>query len=179
LAEIIKYGIIGDHNLFEFLEHEIDGIKQRKPSLLQSLVGRSCKIKADIVETDEKELGLRRILNFGHTLGHALEAASDFTLSHGEAVSIGMAGAAKISYNLEYLAGSDCDRIVDLLTQYNLPVKIPAGMETAKITGFMATDKKAVAGQLHFVLVKDIGVPFVTPDVPLRVVTETIEELRG
>jgi len=75
LAEIIKYSIIGDHNLFEFLEQESDGIKKCKPSLMESLVGRSCKIKADIVEMDERELGLRRILNFGHTLGHGLENA--------------------------------------------------------------------------------------------------------
>ena len=101
LAEVIKYGIIGDQNLFEFLEHESGGIKKHNPSMMKSLVGRSCKIKAQVVEMDEKELGLRRILNFGHTLGHALEASSGYSLSHGEAVAIGMVGAAKISHRLD------------------------------------------------------------------------------
>jgi 3-dehydroquinate synthase len=179
MAEIIKYGIIGDQNLFEFLEHESDGIRKRDLSLMKSLVGRSCKIKADIVEMDEKELGLRRILNFGHTLGHALEAASDYTLFHGEAVSIGMVGAAKISYKLNCLDKTSCQRIVDLIKHYHLPTTIPAGLKTAQIMGFMATDKKAVGGQLHFVLVKKIGAPFVTPEVPSDVVKETIEELQG
>ncbi len=179
LAEIIKYSIIGDHNLFEFLEQESDGIKKRKPSLMESLVGRSCKIKADVVEMDEKELGLRRILNFGHTLGHALEAASGYGLSHGEAVSIGMVGAANISHRLDYLDMASYQRIVDLIKHYHLPTKIPAGMETAQIMGFMATDKKAVGGQLHFVLIKKIGAPFVTPEIPSGVVMEAIEALQG
>ncbi len=179
LAEIIKYGIIGSHNLFEFLEHEKDEIKRRSPSLMNSLVARSCKIKADVVEMDEKELGLRRILNFGHTLGHALEAASGYSLSHGEAVSIGMVGAAKISHRLNYLDTTSYNRIVDLIKEYELPIKIPAGMETAQIEAFMGSDKKAVAGRLHFVLVKEIGAPFVTSEIPSGVVMETIEELRG
>jgi 3-dehydroquinate synthase len=179
LAEIIKYGIIGDQDLFKFLEHESDGIKKRDLFIMKSLVARSCKIKAGIVETDERELGLRRILNFGHTLGHALEAASDYTLCHGEAVSIGMAGAAKISHRLDYLDRASCQRIVDLIKDYRLPVRIPAGLDTAQITSFMATDKKAVRGEVHFVLVKKIGTPFVTPEVPSSVVEGTIEELQG
>jgi len=179
LAEIIKYGIMGDYNLFEFLEHESDGIKKRNLSLMKSLVGRSCKIKADIVEMDEKELGLRRILNFGHTLGHAVEAASGYSLFHGEAVSIGMVGAAKISHRLDYLDRASCQRIADLIKHYHLPTKIPAGLDTSQIMAFMATDKKSVGGQLHFVLVKKIGAPFVTPEVPSSVVMETVEELQG
>lgn len=179
MAEIIKYGVIGNYNLFELLESESKGIKDRNPSLMESLVGRSCKIKADIVEMDEKELGLRRVLNFGHTLGHALEAASGYTLSHGEAVSIGMVGAAKISHRLDYLDWASYTRIVGLIKEYHLPTKIPSGLETAQIMDFMATDKKAVGGRLHFVLARKIGVPFVTPEVPSGVVAEVIEELRG
>jgi len=178
LAEIIKYSIIANHGLFELLEHKSNGIKKRNLSLMKSLVGRSCKIKAEIVEMDEKESGLRRILNFGHTLGHALEAASDYGLSHGEAVAIGMAGAAMISHKLHHLDEESYARIVGLIEAYGLPTTIPAGMETAQITGFMARDKKAVRGQLHFVLIKEIGVPFVTPEVPSGVVAEVIEELQ-
>ncbi|OEU78276.1 MAG: 3-dehydroquinate synthase [Desulfobacterales bacterium S5133MH4] len=179
MAEIIKYGIIGDHNLFELLEHESSGIKKADPSLMRSLVGRSCKIKAEIVEMDEKELGLRRILNFGHTIGHAIEAASGYSLSHGEAVAIGMVGAAKISNRLDYLDSASYTRIVDLIKEYKLPTRIPAGFDTAQITAFMATDKKVVGGRIHFVLVKEIGTPFVTPEIPPDVVEGAIEELQG
>lgn len=178
LAEIIKYSIIANHGLFELLEQESNGIKKRELALMKSLVGRSCKIKAEIVEADEKESDLRRILNFGHTLGHALEAASAYGLSHGQAVSIGMAGAAMISHKLNHLDEKSYERIVRLIEAYGLPTTIPAGMETSEITGFMATDKKAVSGQLHFVLTKEIGVPFVTPEVPSDVVVEAIEELK-
>jgi 3-dehydroquinate synthase len=90
-----------------------------------------------------------------------------------------MVGAARISHRLNYLDRDSCTRIIDLIKEYELPVKIPAGMETSQIVAFMGTDKKVVAGRLHFVLVKEIGVPFVTPDVPPGVVVETIEELRG
>lgn len=178
LAEIIKYSIIANHGLFELLEQENAGIKKRDISLMKTLVGRSCKIKAGIVEVDEKESDLRRVLNFGHTLGHALEAASGYGLSHGEAVAIGMVGAAMISRKLNHLDEDSFARIVGLIKSYGLPTTIRAGMETAQITGFMATDKKAVGGQLHFVLTKAIGVPFVTPEVPSGVVVEAIEELK-
>jgi 3-dehydroquinate synthase len=178
LAEIIKYSIIANHGLFELLEQENAGIKKRDISLMKNLVGRSCKIKAGIVEMDEKESDLRRVLNFGHTLGHALEAASNYGLSHGEAVAIGMAGAGMISLKLNHLDEDSFGRIVGLIESYGLPTTIPAGMETAQIKGFMTTDKKAVGGQLHFVLAKAIGVPFVTPEVPPDVVLEAIEELK-
>jgi len=178
LAEIIKYSIIANHGLFELLEQENAGIKKRDISLMKTLVGRSCKIKAGIVEMDERESDLRRVLNFGHTLGHALEAASDYGLSHGEAVAIGMVGAAMISRKLNHLDKDSFARIVGLIKSYGLPTTIRAGMETAQITSFMATDKKAVGGQLHFVLTKAIGVPFVTPEVPSGVVVEVIEELK-
>jgi 3-dehydroquinate synthase len=178
LAEIIKYSIIANDGLFELLEQEKAGIENRDISLMKSLVGRSCKIKADIVEVDEKESDLRRILNFGHTLGHALEAASNYGLSHGQAVAVGMVGAAMISRKLDHLDEGSLARVIALIESYGLPTTIPSGMETARITGFMATDKKAVGGQLHFVLTKAIGAPFVTPDVPSGVVVEAIEELR-
>jgi 3-dehydroquinate synthase len=90
-----------------------------------------------------------------------------------------MVGAAKISHRLNYLDTTSYNRIVDLIKEYELPTRIPAGMETAQIEAFMGSDKKAVAGQLHFVLVKEIGAPFVTSEIPSGVVVEAIEELRG
>lgn len=180
LAEIIKYGIIGDHEMFELLEQQRDAIENRQPPLIKTLVERSCKIKARIVEKDEREGGLRRILNFGHTLGHALEAASDYTLSHGQAVATGMVAAAKISHKLDHLDEVSCGRIVQVVKQYGLPTRIPADStyDPEKLLAFVATDKKAVAGQPHFVLVKKIGAPFVTAEVPSGIVTDVIEQLR-
>jgi 3-dehydroquinate synthase len=178
LAEIIKYGIIGDKEMFELLEGERVAIVERRTALMKSLVERACKIKAAIVEVDEKEGDLRRILNFGHTLGHAMEAASNYRLSHGEAVAIGMVSAAKISYKLHHLDERSCKRIVGVIRQYGLPTRIPTGFTTQQIFGFMASDKKVVGGQLHFVLIKEIGVPFVTAGVPSDTITDVVEELR-
>jgi len=160
------------------LETEINGIKKRNLALIQSLVARSCKIKADVVEMDEKELGLRRILNFGHTIGHALEAASDYALFHGEAVAIGMVAAAKMSEKLNYLDAATCERISHLIEQCGLPTHVPENMGTDQITAFLGADKKTVGGQLHLVLVKKIGVPFVTAEVSLDVIRDVVEELR-
>jgi 3-dehydroquinate synthase len=180
LAEIIKYGIIGDREMFGLLEQEKDAIEKRQPALIQTVVERSCKIKAEIVELDEREGGLRRILNFGHTLGHAFEAASDYELSHGQAVAVGMVAAAKISHKLGHLDEGNCMSIVNVIRQYNLPTRIPAtpAFGGQNVLSFVATDKKAVAGQPRFVLVKKIGDPFVTAEVPSAVVTDVIEELR-
>ena len=178
LAEIIKYGIISDEEIFSLLEQERDAVTQRQLPVMKTLVERSCGIKAHIVEMDEQEGGLRRILNFGHTIGHALEAASDYRLTHGEAVAIGMVAAAKISDRLNYLDERSYERIVDVIKQYGLPTEIPGDFNTKEILGFMASDKKAVGARLYFVLIKKIGVPFVTAQVPPNMMIDVIEELR-
>ena len=178
MAEIIKYGIINDKDLFQKLEQEQERIVAREPSLMQAIVKRSCEIKASIVEKDEKEGDLRRILNFGHTLGHALEAGSHYQLSHGEAVAIGTAAAAKISHRLDFLDERSCYRIVRLLEQYGLPTHVPAGIGTKQILSFLYSDKKAVGTRLVFVLARKLGEPFMTADVPLKTITDIIDELR-
>jgi 3-dehydroquinate synthase len=178
LAEIIKYGIISDEEMFELLEQERAAVVERQLPVMRTLVERSCRIKARIVEMDEQEGGLRRILNFGHTIGHAIEAASDYRLTHGEAVAIGMAAAAKMSYRLDYLDERSCERIVGVIRQYGLPTEIPGDFSTRAILGFMASDKKAVGARLHFVLIRKIGVPFVTAEVPQSVIIDVIEGLR-
>ena len=178
MAEIIKYGIISDKSLFQQLEQERDRIVARQPALMQAIIKRSCEIKARVVEMDEKEGDLRRILNFGHTLGHALETASRYQLSHGEAVAIGTAAAAKISHRLGYLDERSCKRIVRLLEQYGLPTHIPSGIDTKQVLGFLASDKKAVGTRVYFVLAREIGEPFMTADVPPKTITDIIDELR-
>jgi 3-dehydroquinate synthase len=177
MAEIIKYGIISDEGMFERLEHERDPIVERQPALMKYLIKRSCKIKAGIVEMDEQEGDLRRILNFGHTVGHALEAASDYGLSHGEAVAIGTVIASKISQKLDYLDQRSCERIIHVVGQYGLPTQIPRGFGSKQILDYMASDKKAVGTRLHFVLIKKIGEPFITADIPSSAITDVIEEL--
>ncbi len=178
LAEIIKYGIISDEEMFSLLEQKRDAVIQRQLPVMKTLVERSCGIKAHIVEMDEQEGGLRRILNFGHTIGHALEAASDYRLTHGEAVAIGMVAAAQISDRLNYLDERSYERIVDVIKQYGLPTDIPGDFNTKEILGFMASDKKVVGARLYFVLIKKIGVPFVTAEVPSNIIVDVIEELR-
>ncbi len=178
LAEVIKYGIIRDPEMFGMLEREKDAVFDREPVLLNELISRSCRIKADIVEADELEGGLRRILNFGHTMGHALEAASDYGLSHGEAVAIGTVAATRISQKLGHLDEAVGDRITALVKQYGLPAHISPDFDAKEILDFMARDKKAVGTQVNFVLTKGLGKPFVTSEVPKVVITEVIEELR-
>jgi 3-dehydroquinate synthase len=178
LAEIIKYGIISDVEMFSLLEGERTGVIERQAMLMEELVVRSCKTKARIVEQDEKEGDLRRILNFGHTLGHALEAASGYGLSHGEAVAIGTVGASMISQKLGFLDEASHGRIVRLVEQYGLPTEIPDRLNTKDLLDFMASDKKAVGKTIHFVLVKKIGTPFVTAGVPIDIIKEVIEEIR-
>jgi 3-dehydroquinate synthase len=177
LAEIIKYGIISDEKMFELLEQDRAAVVERQPPVMRTLVERSCRIKARIVEMDEQEGGLRRILNFGHTIGHAVEAASDYRLTHGEAVAVGMAAAAKMSDKLGFLDERSCQRIIAVIRQYGLPTEIPKYFNTEDILGFMASDKKAVGTHLHFVLIRRIGVPFVTAEVPQSVIIDVIEGL--
>nr|HID57795.1 3-dehydroquinate synthase [Desulfobacterales bacterium] len=178
LAEIIKYGIISDEELFSLLEKESEAIKNRDLGLIEFLVERSCEIKSEVVKKDEKELGLRRILNFGHTLGHALESISDFRFSHGEAISIGMVAAAKISSKLGYLDDVSCNRIEMAIKRYGLPHCIPADLDTERIFTLIKNDKKALKGRPNFVLVRDIGNPFVTDEVPGKIVEETINGMK-
>jgi len=179
LAEIVKYGIVDDPELFQLLEDGVEDIRKRKAELLSMIVGRSCRIKKEVVEMDEHDHGLRRILNFGHTIGHAVESASGYTLSHGNGVSIGMIGAARISEKLKYLAFHDRERIESLISTLGLLDHIPESVETSAILSRMKMDKKKQGDAIHFVLLKKPGVPFVNGSVEEELIAETIEELRS
>ena len=178
LSEIVKYGIIDDIELFNLLERETDGIKKRSPDLLETIVGRSCKIKKGIVEIDERDMGVRRILNFGHTIGHAVEAESEYKISHGNAVSVGMIASAIISEKLNHLSSEDRDRIEHLIRSVGLLDHIPESISTKGILSKIRTDKKKRGDSIHFVLLKKIGVPFINGSVEEALIRETIEELR-
>jgi 3-dehydroquinate synthase len=178
LAEVIKYGIIDDEEMFRALECNMDAIKSKDSKLLLSIVETCCRIKKSIVEIDEKEQGLRRILNFGHTMGHALETISRFTITHGEGVAMGMAAAARISEKMGYLESNETKRIEALIRQAGLPVKIPKSLDGEKIMALMKMDKKKKGDIVHFVLLKKIGMPFINGHIEHKMITAVIEEMK-
>ncbi len=178
LAEVIKYGLIDDPELIALVEGRAEAIMSRELTLLQEVVSRSCMIKKAIVEVDETERGLRRILNFGHTIGHAIEAESGYTISHGEAVSMGMVAEALLSEKTRHLSGQERQRIECLLRSYGLPHRIPASLSTDRMISRVGMDKKRRGGVVPFVLLKKIGFPFVNGNIPEELLRETIEELK-
>ncbi len=159
LAEVIKYGIIYDAILFAQIERNLPKLLQRDPAMLRSVVARCCEIKADVVGQDETESGLRAILNFGHTIGHAIENSSGYgKFLHGEAISIGQVAAAKLSQKILGMSSRDAARIDQLFSAAGLPVKIK--MDSArrkKLFAAMLLDKKVNAGEVKFVLADQIG----------------------
>ncbi len=162
IAEIIKTAAIADAQFFEWLEANIEALNRREPSALAHAVKRSCELKASVVVADEREGGLRAILNFGHTFGHAIEAGLGYgQWLHGEAVGCGMVMAADLSVRTGYLDEAVRQRLVELITAARLPVHAPALGDTRYIE-LMKVDKKAEAGAVKFVLLKQLGETVVT-----------------
>ncbi|GAB3184482.1 3-dehydroquinate synthase [Hydrogenophaga aquatica] len=161
LAEVVKYGPIHDLAFMDWIEANVDALRARVPQALAFAVKRSCEIKADVVGQDEREAGLRAILNFGHTFGHAIEAGLGYgQWLHGEAVGCGMVMAARLSERLGLLSSSQVDRLQSLIQACGLPVRgpvlDPAG-NAARYLALMRVDKKAEAGEIKFVLVNGQG----------------------
>jgi len=165
LAEVIKYGLIRDRAFFDFLAAKKEEIFGLETATITDTIATCCRIKAEVVMADEREGDLRRILNFGHTLGHAVEAASHYRLSHGFAVGIGMMAAARLSRGRGLLTAADCEKIRNVLIAYGLPTEIPRGLDREQSQIFLKADKKAVAGRLVFVLLRAIGQPEICNDV--------------
>jgi 3-dehydroquinate synthase len=165
MAEVIKYGIIYDLAFFEWLEENQEALKSKDQQALVYAIRRSCEIKAEIVAQDEKESGIRALLNLGHTFGHAIEAEQGYgNWLHGEAVAAGMILAAKASEAKGWLETSETRRIVDLVESFELPVNKPDGMGYSPFMQHMRRDKKVDAGQIRFVLPKGLGSAVVTSD---------------
>ncbi len=179
LAEIIKYGIIEDEKMFKLLEEDMDAVKSRDAARLLKMIETCCRIKKSIVEIDEREQGLRRILNFGHTLGHALEASSDYALSHGEGVALGMIAAANLSVKMQYLSADDSIRIRRVIQQAGLPTRIDDALVTDTVIGHLKSDKKKKDDVVHFVLIKKIGMPFVNGSISDRMINDVLEEMKA
>ncbi|MEW6518331.1 MAG: 3-dehydroquinate synthase [Thermodesulfobacteriota bacterium] len=165
LAEVIKYGVIYDRDFFDFLAARREQILHLQLPVLEEVIVRCCQIKAAVVAADEKEADLRRILNYGHTLGHAVEAASDFAIAHGMAVAMGMVAANKLAQAKSLLAPQEAERISQVIAGFGLPVIIPRNLDPQRMKSFLKTDKKAVAGRPFFVLPTAIGQVIITDDV--------------
>jgi 3-dehydroquinate synthase len=168
LAEVIKHGAIIDAHFFDWIEANIDQLMARDPVALAYAIQRSCEIKADVVRQDEREGGLRAILNFGHTFGHAIEAGLGYgQWLHGEAVGCGMVMAADLSYRLGYIDFVSKTRIKSLVAAAGLPTTAP-DLGQARWLELMQVDKKNEGGQIQFILLKPLGTPTITtvpPDV--------------
>ena len=182
-AEVLKYGLIKDRSFFDWLELNGKKVLEGDKLAQQFAIFTSCRIKAEIVEADEKEKNLRAILNFGHTFGHALEAEAgyDGNLLHGEAVSIGMVLAIELSKSLGYLSGQDAGRAVEYIRSIGLPTNINSiegstSWHPDGIIQHMQHDKKVSNGQLRFVLIKGIGEALLTADVERNDIYSVIEK---
>lgn len=156
LAEVVKHGIIKDRDFFDYVEYNLNKIFEFKEDVLQFTARANCSIKGSVVEEDEREGGLRAILNFGHTIGHAVESVSGFQLLHGECVSIGMVGAFKMAQHLGMVDAKESDRVIGLLERIGLPTGIK-GMDVDKVFAQMYHDKKIKNNKFVFILPKRIG----------------------
>lgn len=158
LAEVIKYGIIEDPRLFVLLEEKLERLLALDRDLLVEIIATSCAIKAKVVEKDEREEDYRSVLNFGHTIGHALESLTGYEkFLHGEAVAIGMAQAASISVRQEFCDKESLQRIHRLIGRAGLPIDIPSHIKPQELVKRMEVDKKSVEGKIKFVLCAGIG----------------------
>ncbi|MFA5251028.1 MAG: 3-dehydroquinate synthase [Phycisphaerae bacterium] len=157
LVESVKHALIADSQYFDFLESNLDAILHRKPDVLEKMAFYNCKIKGSVVEADPTEKNQRRMLNYGHTIGHAVEAASGFKLLHGEAVAIGIIAAGLIEIEMGLSTPERLNKIRRIFEKLNVPVKLPPNLAENNLIGLMKHDKKAVGRQARFVLISDIG----------------------
>jgi 3-dehydroquinate synthase len=179
MAEVIKYGVIYDAPFFERLEKSMPQIMARDPAIMAEVIARCCEIKADVVGQDETESGLRAILNFGHTVGHALEAITGYgTYLHGEALAIGLVAAAKISEKLTGFSSADSKRLAHLLEQVGLPVSVRlTAARQSRLLAAMQLDKKVSGGEVKFVLARKIGQVSYGQRVPQDVLIEVLKNI--
>lgn len=177
LGEVVKYGVISDENFFSFLERNVDKVLSRDAEILAQIVRRSCEIKAEVVSLDEKETGLRRILNFGHTIAHAVEEETRYEkYCHGEAVAIGMLGAAFISEKIGAVSHAAVERLENLIKRLGLQTHCE-GVSVDKLYAALFRDKKTVGGKINWVVMKKIGAVEVTGGVPENIVREALKNI--
>jgi len=176
LAEVLKYGLIDDAEFFDWLAGRARGLLALEDGLLAEAVARCCRAKADIVARDERESGVRALLNLGHTFAHAIEAATGYGVwLHGEAVATGMVMAADLSRRLGWLEADQARRIRDVLeTDFGMPVIPPADISTDRFLELMASDKKVERGRIRFVLLRGLGRAVIVDSVDPAVLAQTL-----
>lgn len=179
MAEVMKYGLIMDASFYEWLLDKLYEIHERKPDIMEEMIEYSCKCKQRIVEKDPLENGDRALLNYGHTIGHAIEKAMDFTLLHGECVALGCVAAAYISWKKDRISMDEYYEIRDMFVPFNLPISI-TGIKAQNIVALTKSDKKAISNGIRFILLKKVGKAVidstVTEDEILAAVNELIYE---
>ena len=176
LAEVIKHGIITDSNFFDFLQENYMQILEKDPVNIEKIILRNCEIKASVVERDEREDNVRMNLNFGHTIGHGVEAEAEYAYRHGEAVSIGMVGAALISFYMGLCSKATVDAVENILTRFNLPTRV-RGIAVEALLAFLARDKKKIGNKINWVLLEKIGQVKICQDVPDKIVRQALADL--
>ena len=175
LAEVIKYGLIHDVEFLAWLEQNMAALRQRDAKALAQAIYRSCEIKAEMVALDERESGVRALLNLGHTFGHAIETDQGYgKWLHGEAVGAGTLMAADLSARLGWLSQQDLDRVRTILQAAGLPLLPPSEMSSERFLELMAVDKKVIDGNLRLVLLQQLGKAVVTSDFPAERLLETL-----
>jgi 3-dehydroquinate synthase len=176
LAEVIKYGLIYDANFFDWLESNIQALRNKDEQALAYAIYRSCEIKAELVAQDERESGVRALLNLGHTFGHAIETHAGYgQWLHGEAVAAGTLMAADLSCRMGWISRTDVDRIERLFKVAGLPVRPPQDMTPDRFCALMSVDKKVMDGRLRLVLLKAIGKAVVTDQFEQSALMQTLK----
>ncbi len=179
LAEVIKYGLIRDMAFLEWLEGHMDALLRRDAATLAEAIERSCRNKAEVVAADERESGVRALLNLGHTFGHAIETGMGYGVwLHGEAVAAGMCMAAALSARLGWISAEDVARVEALVQRARLPVRAPAALDPVRMLEVMAVDKKAQAGTIRLVLLKAVGEAVITAEYDSLLLREVLDDYR-
>jgi 3-dehydroquinate synthase len=176
LAEVVKYGLIADEPFYRWLQNHMPNLMARQEAALAEAIERSCATKARVVAADEREAGLRAILNLGHTFGHAIETAQGYgEWLHGEAVAAGMVLALDLSVRRGRVPAAELAGLIELLRGMHLPVAPPAGMSGAQFLDLMGRDKKVVDGRLRLVLLRALGEAEIVDDVAAEEITALVE----
>jgi len=173
LAEVIKSAVIRDKELFAFVEEHLGAIRALEEPAIEEVVFRTAEIKARVVEEDEKELGLRAILNYGHTVGHAIESVTDFKVGHGAAVAMGMVAAARIAQAMDIMDTQELARLQEVIHRAGLPSEIPP-IDRHRIIEAMTHDKKVTGGRIRFVLPRSIGDVIITSEVSPSLINKVL-----
>ncbi|NQT85742.1 3-dehydroquinate synthase [bacterium] len=184
LVESIKHAMIADVEYFEYIESHLDALLARETEVLLCVSEKNCAIKGDVVYRDPEEANLRRILNFGHTIGHAVESGSGYALLHGEAVAIGIVGACRIAEGLGIATTAPRERVMRIFERMGLPTTIPNAVNQEELVDAMSRDKKSRARRPRFALIQTLGTAHcpkgqIAVEVPKDLVTATLQEMRA